>query len=63
MSGFSNNTALRAVQLAFKAVFYVFKALWMGLTYGFRAYKNHKKEKQSSQVNNFVDRGGKYYGR
>lgn len=63
MSGFSNNTALKAVQLAFKAVFYVFKALWMGLTYGFRAYKSHKSKTQSNQVNNFVNRGGKRYDR
>ena len=50
MSGFSNDTAWKATKMAFKAVFYVFKALWLALTYGFRAYKKNKdKQKQQQQ--------------
>lgn len=42
MSGFSDNAAIKAVSLVFKGVYYLFRALWKGITYGFRAYKQHQ---------------------
>lgn len=44
-----SNAALQTVQVLMKMFYYVFKALWQGLTFGFRAYQNSKNKKTKKQ--------------